>query len=115
MVSLTPLRLAGGTAVGITVDLPGTRLVIAATEAGYIMCGALDVALLDQRLAERRIVAARAIGVRTLEDLLSRPLESVTGAARALGLREGMSGRDALSLLATAAAGREPAAPGSPA
>jgi uncharacterized protein YunC (DUF1805 family) len=104
VVRMTPLEVEGRGAVGITVDLPGTRLVIAATDSGYLMCGALDVALLDARLAERRVVAGRALGVRSLEELLAAPLESVTAEARRLGLREGMSGREALRLLAAAPA-----------
>jgi uncharacterized protein YunC (DUF1805 family) len=100
MVSLVPVPVAGGVATGITVELPRTRLVILAGSRGYIMCGALDVALLDSgHLRAREIVAGRAVGVRTLEDLLQAPLESVTAAARALGLRPGMAGRDALALL----------------
>ena len=113
MIEMRPLPLDGGTAVGVTVDLPGTRLVVAAVPAGYIMCGALDVALLDRLLASRHVVAGRALGVRTLDDLLSRPLESVTAAARAAGLHEGMPGAEALQRLLAL----EPAAisPGSPA
>lgn len=102
MVQMTPLPVAGGTALGITVDLPGTRLVIATTDAGYLMCGALDIDLLDTRLAERRIVAGRTLGVRTLDDLRARPLEAVTAAAYALGLRAGMRGEEALALLLSA-------------
>ncbi|HEY8552571.1 MAG TPA: DUF1805 domain-containing protein [Thermaerobacter sp.] len=81
------------------VELPKTRLVAIATPAGYIMCGALDVRLLDELLGERRIVAGRALGVRDFDDLLSRPLESVTRAAEHLGIRPGMTGRQALERL----------------
>lgn len=97
MVSMTPIPLpGGGEAIGVTVELPRTRLVAAAVPGGYIMCGALDVALLDRLLGDRRVVAGRALGVRTLDDLLAKPLESVTDAARALGVHEGMTGLQAL-------------------
>ncbi|HET7560038.1 MAG TPA: DUF1805 domain-containing protein [Limnochordia bacterium] len=97
MVTVQPVPLADGkVAVGIEVSLPRTQLIIATTERGYIMCGALDVALLNEKLKERGILAARAVGVRTLKDLLDRPLESVTHAARELGIEPGMSGREAL-------------------
>ena len=99
MVEVTPVSIDGRYALGISVELPKTHLVIATAPAGYIMCGALDVALLDRLLGHRRVVAGRALGVRTLEDLLEKPLESVTDAARALGLHEGMAGRDALRIL----------------
>ncbi|MHB9145671.1 MAG: YunC family protein [Symbiobacteriia bacterium] len=99
MVEMTPISIDGRIAVGITVDLPKTRLVAISTSNGYIMCGALDVNLLNTRLADREIVAGRALGVRTLDDLLTKPLESVTQAALRLGVREGMTGKDALSLM----------------
>ncbi|MNI74239.1 hypothetical protein D3C73_1303120 [compost metagenome] len=60
------------------------------------MCGALDVGLLNERLADRGIIAGRAVGVRTLEQLLAAPLESVTVQAERLGIVPGMSGADAL-------------------
>lgn len=61
-----------------------------------IMCGALDVALLNERLRDRNIVAARATGVRTIEELLEAPLESVTYTAEDLGIVAGMTGREAI-------------------
>ncbi len=102
MVQLTPIPVGNRQAIGITVELPKTHLIVAAAPAGYIMCGALDVALLDRLLGHRGVVAGRALGVRTLEDLLEQPLESVTQAAQALGLRTGMAGREALRLLLAA-------------
>ena len=99
MVEMKPISIDGRIAVGVTVDLPKTRLVAISTGNGYIMCGALDVGLLNTHLADRGIVAGRALGVRTLEDLLAKPLESVTQEARCLGIREGMTGKEALSLM----------------
>jgi len=60
------------------------------------MCGALDVGLLNDKLKERKIIAGRAVGVRTLEELLNAPLESVTDEAENLGIKIGMSGIEAL-------------------
>ncbi len=100
MVSLVPVPVAGGIATGITVELPRTHLVIVAGSRGYIMCGALDVALLDApHMRSREIVAARAVGVKSIEDLLAAPLESATSAAQALGVRPGMTGREAVAML----------------
>ncbi|MGO4273884.1 DUF1805 domain-containing protein, partial [Paenibacillus sp. TAF58] len=42
------------------------------------------------------IVAARATGVRTIEELLEAPLESVTHTAEDLGIVAGMTGREAI-------------------
>lgn len=96
VIELKPLKVDDTTVTGIEVALPKTKLLIVATDVGYIMCGALDIALLNERLQEREIVAARAIGVRTLEDLLAAPLESVTHTAESFGILPGMTGREAL-------------------
>ncbi|MDA8344161.1 MAG: YunC family protein [Thermaerobacter sp.] len=60
------------------------------------MCGALDVGLLSEKLRARGIVAARAVGVRTVEELLAAPMESVTPAAAERGVQVGMPGHDAI-------------------
>ena len=51
-------------------DVIGTGWSLVPNEVGYIMCGALDVGLLNAKLKERKIVAGRAVGVRTIEQLL---------------------------------------------
>lgn len=96
MMSVIPIDIGGRIAIGIEVKLPKTTLLAVATDKGYIMCGALDVALLNEKLADRKIIAGRAVGVRSLEQLLDAPLESVTKEAEALGIYPGMSGRQAV-------------------
>lgn len=101
MIRLVPMLLKDGTTVlGVEVKLPKTTLLTISTDKGYIMCGALDVALLNERLKDRGIIAGRAVGVRTLEELIEAPMESVTVAAEALGITVGMKGADALRLMA---------------
>lgn len=104
MVRLFPVVVDGVSATGIEIELPRTHLAVVSGDRGYLMCGALDVALLDDRLGSRRIVAGRAVGVRTVAELLEAPLESVTREAAALGLRPGMLGREALPYLVSSAA-----------
>ena len=60
------------------------------------MCGALDVGLLNEKLKDRKIIAGRAVGVRTIEQLLNAPLESVTWEAEGIRYYQGMIGKDAL-------------------
>lgn len=96
MIELTPIEIQGNTFVGISVKLPKTNLVVVSSDKGYIMCGALDVALLNNKLKDRKIIAGRAVGVKTIEQLLEAPLESVTEEAEVLGIHIGMIGRDAL-------------------
>ncbi|MCZ8513503.1 DUF1805 domain-containing protein [Paenibacillus filicis] len=99
MMRMEPVELSGRTALAVEVKLPKTTLLAVTTDRGYIMCGALDVALLNERLKDRGIIAARATGVRTIEELLEAPLESVTIEAEALGIVPGMKGKDAVLLM----------------
>jgi uncharacterized protein YunC (DUF1805 family) len=96
LIQVLPISLGDKVVLGVEVKLPKTNLLAIATDRGYIMCGALDVQLLNERLKERNIIAGRAVGVKTLEQLLEAPLESVTDSARELGIAEGMKGREAL-------------------
>ena len=93
---MKPIMLEDHPFLAITVELPKTTLLVVTSDLGYIMCGALDVALLNEKLKERRIIAGRATGVKTIEQLLHAPLESVTYEASARGIYPGMIGKDAL-------------------
>lgn len=96
MVELLPIRIEDRTFLGITVKLPKTNLLVVSSDIGYIMCGALDVGLLNEKLKDRNIIAGRAVGVKTLEELLEAPLESVTYGAETLGIEKGTIGKNAL-------------------
>lgn len=97
MMRMVPFILESGeTVLGVEVKLPQTTLLSISTDRGYIMCGALDVSLLNERLHDREIIAGRAVGVRTLEELMAAPLESVTHKAEAMGIIVGMKGSEAL-------------------
>ena len=96
MISVTPITIDHYPFIAVSVQLPKTNLLAVSSAKGYIMCGALDVALLNEKLRDRGIVAGRAVGVRTIEQLLEAPLESVTVAAEELGITVGMKGKDAL-------------------
>ncbi|WP_010272190.1 YunC family protein [Paenibacillus senegalensis] len=96
MMLVKPIEIAGKAATAVEVKLPKTTLLVVTTDKGYIMCGALDVQLLNDKLSDRKIIAGRAVGVKTLEQLLDAPLESVTLEAEALGITKGMKGSDAI-------------------
>jgi uncharacterized protein YunC (DUF1805 family) len=97
MVEVVPIHFPEGTAIAVTVRLPKTTLLAVTTDNGYIMCGALDVGLLNERLASREILAGRAVGVKTIQELLDAPLESVTTTAEKQGITAGMIGREAVA------------------
>ncbi|GAF18585.1 hypothetical protein JCM19046_3168 [Bacillus sp. JCM 19046] len=93
MIDVQPILIEGEHFVAITVKLPKTNFMAVTCDTGYIMCGALDVALLNEKLKEREIIAARAVGVRTIGQLLDAPLESVTLKCEELGSLKGRLAR----------------------
>lgn len=96
MMNLKPIEIEGHTFLTISVELPKTNLLVVTSDKGYIMCGALDVALLNEKLKDRKVIAGRAVGVKTIDQLLDAPLESITYEAEELGISKGMIGREAL-------------------
>ncbi|GAB3806186.1 YunC family protein [Virgibacillus kimchii] len=96
MLTVNPLEVEGMHFTAIRVELPKTNLLMISNEKGYIMCAALDVDVLNEKLKDRNVIAGRASGVRTIDELLYAPLEKVTEASRTYGWREGMSGKEAL-------------------
>jgi len=96
MTKMVPIKLEGGTAIGTQLDLPKTRVLSITTDKGYVMCGILNVSELDRIHPERKIIAARIIGVREIEDLLNTKVVEATQEAKRIGVAEGMTGREAL-------------------
>ena len=96
MVTVEPLHFKEHVIVGIEVRLPKTTLLILQTKSGYVMCGALDIALLRDKLTNRGILAARAVGVKTMNELWNGTIESCTQAAEDIHIFPGMSVQDAL-------------------
>ncbi|MDN3954302.1 YunC family protein [Sporolactobacillus laevolacticus] len=100
MIDVQPINVDGNLYQGVSVTLPKTTLLVITGKSGYIMCGALDVKLLNDKLADRNVIAGKAVGVRTLDDLLHAPLAEVTIGAEKLGIHIGTTGIDALKLMA---------------
>ncbi len=96
MIKVEPIFINSQPFTAITVELPKTTLLMVTNNNGYIMCGALDVRLLNEKLRERNIIAGRAVGVKTIEQLLDAPLELITYGAEQRGITIGMDGRTAL-------------------
>lgn len=97
MINVNPVEIEGKTFTSVHVALPKTNLLVVTNDIGYIMCAALDVGILDTALRDREVIAGRARGVRSIEDLISAPLELVTEASKEkFGWEPGMTGKDAL-------------------
>ncbi len=96
MITVNPLEVDGMFFTAIRVELPKTNLLMISNEIGYIMCAALDVDVLNTVLKDRQVIAGRAMGVKTIDQLLHAPLEKVTDASKSYGWEVGMTGKDAL-------------------
>lgn len=103
MVTVKPIFIDNFAFTATHVALPKTNLLSISNDVGYVMCGALDVELLRTKLADRGIIAARATGVKTMDELIEGTVESCTQGAEVLGIHEGMSMRDALRRIGQAA------------
>jgi uncharacterized protein YunC (DUF1805 family) len=67
-------------------------LLLVKAEKGFVMCGYLNIAAASS-LGD---VAAKVTGVSSFEDVLEAEVMEVTEEARKLGIKEGISGREAL-------------------
>src|SRR5699024_1701546 len=100
MLTVNPLEVQDMIFTAIQVELPKTNLLIITNELGYIMCGALDIDVLNEKLADRHIIAGRTVGVKTIDELLYAPLEKITHTSKTYGWEVGMRGIDALLKIA---------------
>ncbi len=93
-------KLRGFEFYRIEVYLPKTTLLVVGNDKGYFMCGALDVPVFNKpHLKPRKVITGRAMGVKSIEDLLNGELFDITDAARELGIYEKMLVKDALLLI----------------
>jgi uncharacterized protein YunC (DUF1805 family) len=84
-------------AVAYQIDLPGDApLLVGKGKKGFVMCGFLDVA----RAEKVGVAAAVVRGVKNMDELLDKPVTATTAAAAKMGVKTGMSGREALEILA---------------
>ncbi|HRY28602.1 MAG TPA: DUF1805 domain-containing protein [Elusimicrobiota bacterium] len=84
--------ISGKKAVGFEIPLPGAPLVLVRAEKGFVMCGYLNPAA-----AEKLGVAAAVVrGVKTVDELLAKPVAEISPEAQKLGVTPGMTGRQAV-------------------
>ena len=77
------------------IELENANLVLLKASKGYVLCG-----LLNLETAERLGQAACVVsGVKNAEDALKAKIKACTTAAKAVGVQEGMSGKEALEKL----------------
>lgn len=90
------LDVDGKTLLGVEIDLPGSApLVVIRGNNGFVMCGFLDIST-PEKLG---LVAARVRGVKSVEEMLEKEIETVTTQALKHGLKPGVRVREVLNLL----------------
>ena len=101
MVKMEPINLENCNVIGIEVKYPKTTLLsIVVPNVGYIMCGLLNTNALDVLHGDREIIAACLTGVKNFEDLLNAGIKEMTLKAASIGIKVGMTGKEALDLMA---------------
>jgi uncharacterized protein YunC (DUF1805 family) len=90
------IKLGKKNAVGFEIPLRNAAFVMARAEKGFVMCGYLNL-----ETAEKLGDAACVVrGVKTVDELLVAKVVAVTKKAEELGIKIGLTGREALEKLA---------------
>ncbi|MGQ9461372.1 MAG: YunC family protein [Candidatus Bathyarchaeaceae archaeon] len=99
MIKIKPVEINGNTVVGVEIGNPDfpekPAIIVLIAKKGLIVCRNFDI----EALNERDVTAARVKGLTKIEDALEAKIESCTSRARALGVAEGMTGKETLMKL----------------
>lgn len=78
--------------LGIKIDLPGAPLVVLRGEKGFVMCGYLNMNVVNKL----GVIAVKASGVKSIEDILEKNAEEVSNKALEVGIKCGMKIKEIL-------------------
>ena len=94
------VQLTGKQADGYVIPLGPVSLVNIVTDVGMVGCGAFDIAALNNfGYPAAKVRSGNSCSIATIEDLLQGIVKEVNPAAEKLGLKVGLTGREALELL----------------
>jgi len=98
--NIEKVQLSNKTAEGYVIPLKDVNLVFAKTAVGMVGCGAFDVMALDKfGYPAVRVRPATGTSIRTIDDLLNGLVREANAAANKCGVKEGMTGKEALELM----------------
>ena len=89
------MKLEGKEYTACSIPTPKTVILIIGAENGFLGCGYLNVEVAD-RIGD---VCAIVTGVKTPDDMLSAKVIAVSKAAAKLGVKVGITGKEALLLM----------------
>ncbi len=95
MIEIDTININGKEYETLRVDLEPAPLILVRGKKGFLMCGYLNMEAADKLGA----VAVSTSGVKTVDDILNKPISKISAKARELGVKEGMTGRQALEYL----------------
>lgn len=96
----TKVELTRKEADGYIIPLGAINLVNVVTDVGMVGCGAFDVGALNNfGYPAAKVRPSQGSSIATIEDLLKGIVKEVNPAAEKLGLKVGLTGREALELL----------------
>ncbi|MEN6611751.1 MAG: YunC family protein [Methanoregulaceae archaeon] len=94
------VRLTKKVADGYVIPLGPANLVAVMTDVGMVGCGAFDVPALDSfSYPAARVRPSAGPSIATIDDLLDGIIKEANRSAMGRGIRNGMTGREALELL----------------
>jgi uncharacterized protein YunC (DUF1805 family) len=99
-VKVVPVEAKGGPALGIEASWVGSQFVLIIADGGFVACGVIDVAVMDR--VEAAVAVARGTPEKQLvvvDDLLNAKIQDMTKKAESLGVKVGMTGKEALEIL----------------
>ncbi len=86
------IKIGNNVALGVNLELPNANLIVIRAKKGYIMCGYLNTETAN-RLGD---IAATVTNVKNFDDVLSAKVVEVSEKAKENGIKEGMTGKEAL-------------------
>lgn len=94
------IQLAEKQADGYIIPLGDIKLVSVITDMGMVGCGAFDVAALNSfSYPAAKVRPTGGDSIANIEDLMAGIVKEVNPAAERLGLKAGITGREALDML----------------
>jgi len=97
MIYVEELKVNDKKVLGVKVDLPNAPpLLLIVGSKGFVMCGFLNVDAAEKVGA----IAGMVAGVKDFSDVLNAKVKAVTSKAQNLGVKLGMKGEEAVSLIA---------------
>jgi uncharacterized protein YunC (DUF1805 family) len=94
------VQLAKKEAVGFIIPLGPANLVAVKTDVGMVGCGAFDVAALDSfSYPAAKVRPSIGPSITDIDDLLKGIVKEANRAAMGRGIKNGMTGKQALELL----------------